>query len=78
MYVRKKELRKKFGTSDVEGLALNMYNVFHSHPATNLGWTPYQKQKDDIVVQTFRMAALIDTEEIEYNDIGSIYHEDVV
>ena len=78
MYVKKKHLKKRFGTTDVEGLALDMYNTFHNHTPDYSGWTPYKKWKCDPVVQSFRMAALIAAESVEYDCIGTIYYEDVV
>jgi hypothetical protein len=55
--IKKKELHNKWGQTDLEHLALDLYDCFHGHPTgERLGWTAYEKY-NDAVVEEFRRAA---------------------
>jgi hypothetical protein len=59
MKLSKKDLRKRWGTTTLDELALDMYDSFHGHrQGDRAGWTLYEKD-DDEVVQEFRKAAWI-------------------
>jgi hypothetical protein len=69
-------LRKQFGVSDVEGLALAMYDIFHNHDMDGEpGWTAYRNYRGDAVVEEFRNAAEFVAGMFSHGRIGSIYYK---
>lgn len=56
--MKKEYLHKPFGNSDLDRLAQAIYNEFHQDEFDVEPWPLYTKQKHDMVVEEFRMAAL--------------------
>ncbi len=77
--MKKKFLRRKFGKSDVEHLALAIHKEFHlDEDFSGEGWTPYKKYKGDAVVEQARQIAFyvaynyyIDSKE---KGLGTVYN----
>lgn len=54
----KERVRRRFGNTDVEHVALELYRLFHGdYPYPGDGWTAYKKHRGDHVVEYFRSAA---------------------
>jgi len=56
MAVSKKKMHRKYGNTDVEHLARDLYTCFHQK---EWAWPLYEKAESDAVVQQFREYAVV-------------------
>lgn len=73
---KRRQLKQQFGASDVEHLALAIYNEFHGGSETIYAWEDYKKYKGDEVIKAFRDAAKLVAHVIADTGIGTVYYED--
>lgn len=71
------DLEKKFGSSEVETLAAAMYSCYHAecactaHPFYDgLPWLEKGRETGDVVVEAFRVAAIVAAQVIKDYGIG--------
>jgi hypothetical protein len=77
--ISKKKLRRQYGMTDVEHLAMALYGTFHDDDHASL-CRPYKKHESDAVVQQFRRYALVVAKmaqhDADYHGMGSALYEE--
>jgi hypothetical protein len=67
----------QFGNSDVEYLAIAIYNTLHGEPNDTEPWEPYCKRGSDVVVRQMRDMAYFVASEFAYEakteGIGTVF-----
>ena len=67
-------LRRQFGSTDIDHMALAMYDEFHNDGThSQRGWVAYEPDDGDSVMADFRAAALAAYEIIRGGRVGGIY-----
>lgn len=72
------ELKAQFGAMDVEALAVAIYDCFHglycNDPDSIEPWPLFGEEKNDIVVEAFRKAAVEVAAKFADGHIGGVYY----